>query len=88
MTQDDIIRMAHQAGYYTDNEDVYDGDRYGICTKEITKFANLVAAHERELCAKVCEEMHEPEDSVYHWIPDGRGALQYAASGIRARGEK
>ena len=43
MTKDDIIRMAREAG-------LSDG------VAETVAFANLVAAHEREACAKVCEE--------------------------------
>jgi len=43
---------------------------------------------EREACAKVCEDMWVPEEGVYHWIPDSRGALQNAAEAIRARSEK
>lgn len=41
------------------------------------KFANLVAAVEREACAKVCEEAH--------WSLDDRN--EYAAA-IRARGQE
>ena len=42
MTRDDIIRMAREAG-------LSDG------VAETVAFANLVAAAEREACAKVCE---------------------------------
>ena len=48
MNRDDIIRMAREAG----------GDDWGIFRDfmpEIERFANLVAAAEREACAKVCE---------------------------------
>ena len=48
MNKEDIISMAKKAGYYTDDEDVYDGSNFFIHTKEITKFAELVAAHECE----------------------------------------
>ena len=44
MTQDEIIRMAVKAGF----TDYY--------PERLTRFAALVAAHEREACAKVCEE--------------------------------
>jgi hypothetical protein len=47
MTRDDIIRMAKEAG----------GDDWGIFRDfmpEIERFAELVAAAEREACAKVC----------------------------------
>ena len=44
MTQDEIIRMAREAGF----TDYY--------PERLTRFAALVAAHEREACAKVCDE--------------------------------
>ena len=46
MTQD-IIRMAREAGLIIDGNNSGDDD--------LLAFANLVAAHEREACAKVCE---------------------------------
>ena len=46
MTKDDIIRMAREAGLFTHKE----------VQPELERFANLVAAAEREACAKVCEE--------------------------------
>jgi hypothetical protein len=50
MTQDEIIRMAREAGD--------DWDSTLSTDKEFLKrFAALVAAVEREACAKVCEEM-------------------------------
>jgi hypothetical protein len=48
MNRDDIIRMAREAG----------GDDWGIFRDfmpEIERFANLVAAEEREACAEACE---------------------------------
>lgn len=47
MTQDEIIKMAKEAGYspYQFTE---------LSTLEI--FIKLVAAHEREACAKLCDE--------------------------------
>ena len=46
MTKDDIIRMAREAGPLTK----------GPFDDWCKRFANLVAAHEREACAKVCDE--------------------------------
>ena len=46
MTKADIIRMAHEAGLFTHKE----------VQPELERFATLVAAAEREACAKVCEE--------------------------------
>ena len=45
MTKDDIIRMAREAGLFTHKE----------VQPELERFANLVAAAEREECAKLCE---------------------------------
>ena len=47
MTQDEIIRMAREAGPLTK----------GPFDDWCKRFANLVAAHEREACAKVCSEV-------------------------------
>jgi len=49
MNRDDIIRMAKEAEAWS----LVDHD--GIAALE--RFANLVAATEREACAKVCEEL-------------------------------
>jgi hypothetical protein len=48
----------------------------GIYLKSLERFAELVAAHEREECAKVCEKQYEyyGHDHVF-------------AKAIRARGE-
>ena len=47
MTRDDIIRMAREAGLLP-NPEVY--------AEDLERFAVLVAAAEREECAKLCEE--------------------------------
>ena len=75
MTQDEIIEMARQVGFYGHSENFFDCTR-----KQIEAFAKLVAAKEREVCAKVCEEYDES------WYAHRKGAAQCAAS-IRARGE-
>ena len=66
MTQD-IIRMAREAGAAYSEGLIY------FEQSDLQRFANLVAAHEREACAKVCEAQGEYGDE------------QYAAA-IRARG--
>ena len=90
MTQDEIIRMAREAGL----EQVVainpkDG---GIITKSLSpellgRFAALVAAHEREQCAKVCDEIGEEAESSqpnrYFDI-----VAENCAAAIRARNEK
>ena len=70
MTQDEIIEMARQA-----NAGMLHGGGYSLFgTDAIERFAKLVAQHEREACAKVCEDDF------------GNGALNLAAA-IRARGQ-
>jgi len=71
MTQDEIILLADASGisFYGVGKD---RDRF---LHHVETFANLVAKHEREACAKVCEAQDE-----YGW-------QQYAAA-IRARGEQ
>ena len=57
MNRDDIIRMAREAGWRVDSEgEVLEGDGWHIQTDIVERFAALVAAAEREACAKVCEE--------------------------------
>jgi len=50
MTKDDIIKLAQEAGFA-------DGVAEIVGLYGFMKFANLVAAAEREKCAKVCESM-------------------------------
>ena len=73
MTREDIIDMAAQAGI---NEATwfYDDD-------VLEKFAALVAAAEREACAKVCFDMAQQHNDIRS------AALEMASEYIRARGE-
>lgn len=76
MTQDEIILIAHKANF----EGFGNGD--WVCTtEEIQHFAQLVAAHEREACAKVCE-VHGSMAKHSVWMAEECAAL------IRARGSK
>ena len=54
MTQDEIIEMAHQA--YENCDHI---PNLKIPKEFVEHFAKLVAAKEREACAKVCEEQYE-----------------------------
>ena len=82
MEQSEIIRMAQEAGFKVDpigTPLIFPPD--GMDTDvwvEIQRFAALVAAHEREACAKVCEEMV---------TKDGFHQAEYCATAIRERGE-
>ena len=76
MNREDIIRMAREAGdYLVDKRGREDFifDSYGI-----ERFAALVAAAEREACAKVAERFEPIEKQDY---------VEYASTAIRARGQ-
>ena len=49
MTQDEIICMARECGGVADDKTIV------LYHEELERFAALVAAHEREACAKVCD---------------------------------
>jgi hypothetical protein len=71
-----IIEMAEQAGlaFTTDGyPDIWQMYRE-TGKEEIERFAELVAAHEREECAKLCDEVDE-----------SRGDADECATEIRAR---
>jgi hypothetical protein len=51
VTNQDIIRMAKEAGWLHE----YDSPT-GFVAEAAFKFAELVAAAEREACAKVCDD--------------------------------
>ena len=79
MTQDEIIEMARQASFtkpfheFFPQLDVY----------VLEAFAKLVAAKEREVCAKVCEDS---ADDLFEG--DWHSACINCANHIRARGDK
>ena len=79
MTRDDIIRMAREAGW-TDYSLLH-----SVEVRRLEQFAKLVAAHEREACAKDCETLL-PSQRIY----DRRfyDAVGECVATIRARGEK
>ena len=74
MTHDEIVSMAQECNLIGMRPHLD-----GIYSEALIAFANLVAAKEREACAKVCEEA----GTVEQW--DG---LSEAADRIRARGEQ
>jgi hypothetical protein len=66
MNREDIIRMAREAGVYTAHTEL-------TLMAGLERFAALIAAHEREECAKIAF--------------NARTYIQ-AAKDIRARGDK
>jgi fido (protein-threonine AMPylation protein) len=77
MNREDIIKLAREAGFKVDWQHT---DVAEIKSKRYEHFAALVAAAEREACAKVCEDIdteYEGEDVLATWC----------ANAIRARGQ-
>lgn len=77
MTRDEIIRMALDAGLYSGNPRT-PGTGNMILTR-LQRFANLVAAAEREECAALCDRFQARDV--------GMQPAECAAA-IRARSEK
>ena len=85
MTQDEIIAMAREAGLPVDDSLGFPLAHLNESTifafnLWIERFAALVAAHEREACAKLCEEEHDKSKFGVNGM--------HCAAAIRARGEK
>ena len=63
MDRDTIIELAREAGLLNILEEHHNeyggGDFDGAQYEELEHFAALVAAHEREACAKVCDELRK-----------------------------
>ena len=81
MTQDDLIKLAREAGLVIDGNNSGDDDLFA--------FANLVAAHEREAIA----EMFEASPELVRFAQNDQGGCiicglnpKIAAKAIRARG--
>jgi hypothetical protein len=82
MTRDDITRMAREA------QTVYATETwtFALSVNALERFAALVAAAEREACAKLCEEIAKRNETEgdFDWVP---GNMECAAA-IRARVDK
>jgi hypothetical protein len=78
MNRDDIIRMARKSGECQLSDRQF--QLHGL--EQITRFANIVAAAQREACAKVCEQQAD-EAGGQDWYING---CMDSASSIRARG--
>jgi hypothetical protein len=60
MTRDEMIKMAREAGLASiDINDQRENHR------KLERFAALVAAAEREACAKVCDELWQDDKTAY-----------------------
>ena len=80
MTRDDIIRMAREAGIFLGGHPIM---VWLANDADLARFAALVAAHEREACANVCEALGNDasiDEMEYR-------AFREADEAIRKRGE-
>ena len=80
MTQDEIIEMARDSGM-----DLYGlgKDRYRF-VHHLEAFAKLVAAKEREACAKLCDAEQKKNEDKGQWMWEAKTC----GIAIRARGEE
>ena len=67
MAHDEVTRMARDAGFQKGWTNLW--------AENLERFAALVAAAEREACAKVCDDNHWEDHRLF-------------ADAIRARGQK
>jgi hypothetical protein len=90
LTRDDIIRMAREAGFESNSL----GLTYtsGLLPDLLERFAALVAAAEREVCAKLCDALKNPIDDplapVGQYESGGYITAEFLADAIRARGQQ
>lgn len=76
MTDDELIKLAREA------TGARIADYFSMNVSELKRFAELVAAAEREACAKVCESFKGP-----HRADVFNAELSRCADAIRARGK-
>ena len=86
MNREDIIRMAREAA---NGMLSYDAEgEWRLSASEVERFADLVAAHEREWCAKIVEPSEEHRrDASWGYLGGEEGVemLDSLAAVIRAR---
>jgi len=78
MTRDDVIRMAREADLLVTTPISEDS----VFVADLERFAALVAAQEREACAKVCDDQHDKARTS-----TGAARANACAAAIRARGQ-
>lgn len=88
MTEDDIIRIAREAGFeILEENEIGIGDGFHTQTDLVERFAKLVSSAERDACAKVCDEIGDYAETEHvnypHWTP--WGAARECALKIRLK---
>ena len=86
MTADDIIRMAREAGFERVVAIHPDGSKTVTVAPvpELERFADLVAAAEREACETAVEDMARKYQQSHY--PSAENVADACAYAIRARG--
>ena len=87
MTRDEIVKLAQESGFRAGHITLTSGDPIAFiaplsatsCIVELERFAALVAAAEREACAKVCEERAEAWQAAHL---AGQRAMQERAAAV------
>ena len=97
MTKEEIIKML-RASCDKDRVDPEQNGFWVIVTEELEAFAKLVAEHEREACAKLCDlamlqnqeainELEEDEHIAKCFIQGAMTQLVKTSKAIRERGQ-
>ena len=82
MTREDIVRMAWECGILMRSHEHQEEPT------KIERFAALVAAYEREACAKLCDDKVDSEYSTGKVDHNEIAWTLVCAIAIRARGDK
>ena len=80
MTRDDYYNMAVASGLWQ-SKPIYDTALMAI---DLMRFVDMVRTHEREECAKVCDD--EAKSLEDKGLPTMSYGARYSATAIRARG--
>lgn len=78
MNREDIINLARKANACAD------GRLWLMYAEDLEIFFNLATEHEREMCAKVCEEMRPSKPEYDQRFYNG---CTFSAAAIRNRGK-
>lgn len=84
MTREEIVQMARESGMVPQSYEPRIVDVLALQTLE--RFAALVAAAEREACAKVCDATYYQH--IGPQFGEVRHGIAACAAAIRARGEQ
>ena len=85
--RDNIIKLAREAGFVHSNPHSevivrHSNGSWQSIEERLDQFAKLVAAAEREACAKVCDAIQKKHEDEGAWLWEAKNC----AAAIRARG--